>query len=52
LLDELRIMVNPVALGQGKSLFTTMDGRLMFQLLGVMWFASGDVLLTYRPSAM
>ena len=47
LLDELRIMVNPVALGQGKSLFTSMRERLNLRLLNVKPFRSGNVLLTY-----
>lgn len=51
LLDELRIMVNPVALGDGKSLFLSMQSRLRFQLLNARTFASGNVLLTYRPQA-
>lgn len=51
LLDELRILVNPVALGRGKSLFVSMHDRLRFQLLDTRAFASGNVLLTYRPQA-
>ena len=50
MLDELRIMVNPVVLGQGKSLFRSMSDRMRFQLLSVRQFASGNVLLTYQPS--
>jgi dihydrofolate reductase len=49
-LDELRVMVTPVALGQGKSLLRSLTNRLSFQLLDVRQFASGNVLLTYRPS--
>jgi dihydrofolate reductase len=49
-LDELRIMVAPVALGHGRSLFRSMSGRMRLHLLGVRQFASGNVLLTYRPS--
>lgn len=49
LLDELRIMVNPVALGAGKSLFHSMHDRLDLRLLDTHVFSSGNVLLTYRP---
>jgi dihydrofolate reductase len=49
-LDELRIMVCPIVLGQGHSLFEDLKGRLALRLVGVRQFASGNVLLTYRPS--
>jgi dihydrofolate reductase len=49
LLDELRLMIHPVALGQGKSLFHTMDGRVKLKLLQTRTFSSGNVLLTYQP---
>ena len=49
LIDELRLMIHPVALGSGKSLFRMMNGRLTFDLLRTTTFESGNVLLTYRP---
>jgi len=49
LVDELRLMIHPVALGSGKSIFTTMTGRLTLDLLRTTTFESGNVLLTYRP---
>ncbi|TWE21453.1 dihydrofolate reductase family protein [Kitasatospora atroaurantiaca] len=51
LLDEVRIMVNPVVLGGGKSLFRTTGGRIHLELLGTRAFGSGNVLLSYRPAA-
>jgi dihydrofolate reductase len=48
-LDELRIMVCPVALGQGRSLFEELKGRITLRLVQVRQFDSGNVLLTYRP---
>jgi dihydrofolate reductase len=48
-LDELRIMVCPIALGQGRSLFEGLKGRLALRLSHVRKFDSGNVLLTYRP---
>jgi dihydrofolate reductase len=49
LVDELRVMVNPVVLGDGRSLFRSTDRRLDLKLLQTRTFASGNVLLTYRP---
>jgi dihydrofolate reductase len=49
LVDELRIMVSPVVLGDGKSLFRTADDRIRLKLLQARPFNSGNVLLTYQP---
>jgi len=49
LIDELRIMVNPVALGDGKSVFGTAAERIHLKLLKARPFKSGNVLLSYRP---
>lgn len=49
-LDELRIMVCPIVLDQGRSLFEDLKGRLPLKLTHVRQFDSGNVLLTYRPS--
>jgi dihydrofolate reductase len=51
LVDELRILVNPVVLGDGRSLFRTADGRIGLKLLRTRPFSSGNVLLHYRPAA-
>jgi dihydrofolate reductase len=48
LLDELRIMVNPVILGQGRSLFAG-AGKTSLKLLKTRQFTSGNVLLHYQP---
>jgi dihydrofolate reductase len=50
LLDELRIMVCPIAIGQGRSLFEDLKGRLSLRLAHVRQFDAGNVLLTYRLS--
>ncbi len=50
-LDELRIMISPIVIGQGRSLFEDLKDRVSLTLLGVRQFDSGSVLLTYRPSA-
>ena len=49
LIDEFRIMLNPVALGDGKSLFKGLPGRLYLELINTRTFKSGNVLLFYRP---
>lgn len=48
-IDEYRLIVNPIALGEGKSQFAGMGRRLPLQLLGSKAFRSGNVLLTYAP---
>jgi dihydrofolate reductase len=50
LVDELRIMVSPVVLGDGKSVLRTADERISLQLLTARPFKSGNVLLCYRPA--
>ena len=50
LIDELRIMVNPIILGAGKSLFATADQRVGLSLLEAEPFKSGNVLLRYEPA--
>ncbi len=49
LLDECRIMINPVVLGSGKPLFRGIHDRLRLALLKTKDFHSGNVLLYYQP---
>jgi len=49
LVDELRVMVQPILLGGGKSLFSALTRRVPIELLRATVFHSGNVLLTYRP---
>jgi dihydrofolate reductase len=49
-LDELRIMISPIVIGQGRSLFEDLKDRVGLSLAHVRQFGSGSVLLTYRPS--
>ncbi len=48
-LDQLRIMVSPITIGRGRSLFEDLEHRVALRLVDVRRFDSGNVLLTYRP---
>jgi dihydrofolate reductase len=48
LVDEYRLTVHPVALGRGKPLFATLDGRSMLALVECTRFEGGAVGLVYR----
>lgn len=50
LVDEFRIMLNPVALGRGTSLFAGLDKELKLSLISSKLFKSGNMLLTYEPN--
>ncbi len=50
ILDELRVMVCPIVLGRGRSLFEDLRDRISLTLLRVRQLVSGNLLLTYRPS--
>ncbi len=47
LIDEYRIMINPIILGSGTQLFK--DFKQKLKLISVKKFSSGNVLLTYKP---
>ena len=49
LIDELRLMVNPVVLGKGKPLFEGIHEKLSLKLIKTRVFRSGNVLLCYQP---
>jgi dihydrofolate reductase len=50
LVDELRVMVFPILLGNGASMFSTLNGRVTLELWRTTTFRSGNVLLVYRPA--
>lgn len=47
LIDELRLLVNPLILGGGKALFKDAKGRHTLKLVGAKQLKSGKVSLTY-----
>ena len=48
LVDELRLFVCPIVLGEGKRLFTE-ESKAKFKLIEAKPFATGAVVLTYSP---
>ncbi|HEY0354757.1 MAG TPA: dihydrofolate reductase family protein, partial [Flavisolibacter sp.] len=51
LLDELRVMIDPVALGKGTSIFNGLDRHVQLTLTGSRVFSSGVILLNYDVKA-
>lgn len=49
LVDEYRLIVNPVVLGKGKTLFAGITKPIKFTLTNTRTLASGNVLLYYEP---
>jgi dihydrofolate reductase len=49
LIDDLRIMINPVVLGKGNPLFGGINYKLNLKLLKTKIFRSVNVLLYYQP---
>ncbi len=47
LIDEFRVLVNPMLLGQGQPLFRGLDRRLALHFLDARSFKNGNVLLRY-----
>jgi dihydrofolate reductase len=51
LIDEYRLMVNPIVLGKGNPLFIDKGSMLKFKLLDTKTFGNGNVLLSYQQEA-
>lgn len=50
LVDEFRVMIVPVAIGRGSTLFQGMEGKLNLELVKTVTFNSGNLLLCYRSA--
>ena len=51
LIDEYQVLLNPVAIGQGKTMFEGLKHRLVLKLVRTRTFGNGNVLLTYAPAS-
>lgn len=49
LIDEYQMLLNPVALGEGRSMFEGLTKKLSLKLVSSRAFKNGNVLLTYVP---
>lgn len=50
LIDEYRLIVNPVILGKGGPIFDNIHGMLKLKLIDLKTFHNGNVLLYYQPN--
>ena len=51
LIDEYQIVVNPVALGKGRTIFDGIKEKVPLRLTNTRTFGNGNVLLCYEPMA-
>jgi len=51
LIDEFQIVVNPIVLGKGKSMFDGVRDKLTLKLTNTRTFGNGNVLLCYESVA-
>ena len=50
LLDELRLMIHPVVVGNGKRLFENVGDQKALELVDSKTFGTGVLYLTYQPA--
>jgi dihydrofolate reductase len=50
LIDEYHVVINPLALGQGRTIFAGLQHQLLLKLTSTRTFKNGCVLLRYEPA--
>lgn len=51
LIDEFQIIVNPLILGRGRTLFEGVETKIPLKLIRTRAFGNGNVILYYEPAA-
>jgi dihydrofolate reductase len=51
LVDEYQILIAPIVLGKGRTMFQGLTARLPFKLMKSRIFGNGSVVLWYQPAA-
>jgi dihydrofolate reductase len=51
LIDEYQVLLNPVVLGKGKTMFEGIKDKITMKLTNSRTFGNGNVLLCYVPMA-
>ena len=51
LIDEYQVVVKPVALGEGRTMFEGIKQKLSLKRTKARTFTNGNVLLSYEPGA-
>jgi dihydrofolate reductase len=49
LIDEYQLLLNPVVIGRGKTMFEGVKERFSLKLTKTRVFGNGNILLNYEP---
>jgi dihydrofolate reductase len=50
LIDEYQVLLNPVVIGRGRTMFEGIRNKIALKLIKTRTFGNGNVLLTYEPA--